>query len=112
MLEEVHRVLQKDRIAKRYNLTPGRVNDYLATIREKVELVSAEQPGLPIVEADPSDDLFLIGAVNGKADCIVSGSRHIILLVKHQGIPILSPATFLAFLVYELSKLNGSRSGV
>lgn len=112
MLEEVHRVLQKDRIVRRYNLTPKNIDDYLVNIRQKVELVSADQPDFPIVEADPSDDMFLVGAVKGMADCIVSGDRHLLSIVKYQRIPIVSPATLLAFLESESSQTNGIRSGV
>ena len=110
MLEEFQRVLQYDRIAKRFNLTPEKVNDYLANIREKVELVATDMPDFPIVEADPSDDKFLIGAVKGKADCIISGDRHLLRLAEYQGIPIVSPATLLAFLESESSQMNGCRS--
>ncbi len=112
MLEEVQRVLQYDRIAKRFNLAPEKVSEYLANIRGKVELVATDLPDLPIVEADPSDDKFLIGAVKGKADCIVSGDRHLLRLVEHQGIPIVPPATLLAFLESESSQMKGFRSGV
>lgn len=111
MLEEIQRVLRYDRIAKRYNLTPEKVGAYLASIREKVELVSADLPDSPIVESDPSDDKFLVCAVKGKADCIVSGDRHLLSLAKYRGIPIVSPATILAFLESESSQMNGFRSG-
>ena len=111
ILEEVQRVLQYDRIAKRYSLTPGKVSDYLANIRERVELVAANLPDLPIVQADSPDDKFLVAAVKGKADCIVSGDRHLLSLERHQGIPIVSPATLLAFLESESSQMNGFRSG-
>jgi putative PIN family toxin of toxin-antitoxin system len=112
MLEEVQRVLQYDRIAKRYGLTPDVVSDYLANIREKVELVAVDLPDFPIVEVDSSDDKFLVGAVKGKADCIVSGDRHLLGFEKHRGIPIVSPSTLLAFLESESSQMNGFRSGV
>ena len=111
MLEEIQRFLQYDGIAKRYNLTPEEVGAYVVNVREKVEIVSAELPDSPIVESDPSDDEFLVCAVKGKADCIVSGDRHLLRLEKYRGIPIVSPATILAFLESESSQMNGFRSG-
>ena len=111
MLEEVQRVLRYDRIAKRFNLSPEEINHYLANIREKVELIATDLPDLPIVEADPSDDKFLICAVEGMADCIVSGDRHLLGLAFYQDIPIVSSATLLAFLDSESSAKNGYRTG-
>ena len=111
MLEEIQRVLQYDRIAKRYNLTPEKVGAYVVNIREQVEIISAELPDSPIVESDPSDDKFLVCTVKGKADCIVTGDRHLLRLEKYRGIPIVSPATILAFLESESSQMNGFRSG-
>ena len=110
MLEEIQRVLQYDRIAKRYNLTPEEVGAYVVNIREQVVIISAELPDSPIVESDPSDDKFLVCAVKGKADCIVSGDRHLLRLAKYRGIPIVSPATILAFLESESSQMKGFRS--
>lgn len=110
MLEEIQRVLQYNRIATRYNLTPEKVSAYLANIREKVELISADLPDSPIVEADPSDDKFLVCAVKGKADCIVSGDRHLLHLVEYRGIPIVTPTILLAFLESESSQMNGFSS--
>ena len=110
-MEEVQRVLQYDRIAKRYKLTLEEVNSYPANIREKVVLVAADLPDFPIVEADPTDDKFLVSAVEGKADCIVSGDRHLLRLASYQGIPIVSSTTLLAFLDSESSNKNGLRLG-
>ena len=100
-MEEVQRILQHDQIAKRYKLTLEEVNSYLANIREKVVLVAADLPDFPIVEADPTDDMLLANAVEGKADCIVSVNRHLLRLASYQGIPIVSSPTLLAFLGSE-----------
>ena len=107
ILKEVRRVLHYDRITQRYHLTPEEVNGYVANIREKVVLVAANVPDSPIVEADPSDDKFLVVAVAGKADCIVSGDRHLLRLGSFQGIPVVPPTTLLAFLNSEQSHKNG-----
>lgn len=44
---------------------------------------------------DPTDDKFLELAVNGHADLIVSGDADLLTLNPFQGIPIVSPATFV-----------------
>ena len=44
---------------------------------------------------DPKDDKFLELAVNGRADCIVSGDEDLLVLHPFRGIEILSPRAFL-----------------
>ena len=44
---------------------------------------------------DPEDDKFLELAVDGHADYIVSGDKDLLALHPFQGIPIITPATFL-----------------
>jgi uncharacterized protein len=44
---------------------------------------------------DPKDDKFLELAVNGEADCIVSGDEDLLTLDPFRGIPILTPDKFL-----------------
>ena len=87
MLEKVQRVLRYNRIADRYNVTPGMAKEYVENIRASAVLVAANLPDTPIVEADPSDDMFLVCASNGRADCIVSGDRHLLRLAVYQGAP-------------------------
>jgi putative PIN family toxin of toxin-antitoxin system len=46
---------------------------------------------------DPKDNIFLSLALDGRADYIVSGDKkHLLPLHPFEGIPILSPAGFLA----------------
>jgi len=45
---------------------------------------------------DPDDEEILACAVDGRADLIVSGDRHLLALGAFRGIPILSPRDFLA----------------
>ena len=44
---------------------------------------------------DPKDDKFLELAVNGGADCVVSGDDDLLVLSPFRGIDILSPRDFL-----------------
>jgi putative PIN family toxin of toxin-antitoxin system len=44
---------------------------------------------------DPKDDKFLELAVNGEANCIVSGDEDLLSLEQFRGIPILTPDKFL-----------------
>jgi putative PIN family toxin of toxin-antitoxin system len=50
---------------------------------------------LDVIRNDPDDNRILECAVEGKADVIVSGDRHLRALKSYQGIPIVRPIDFL-----------------
>ncbi|MDP3765803.1 MAG: putative toxin-antitoxin system toxin component, PIN family [Nanoarchaeota archaeon] len=50
---------------------------------------------LEIVKEDPSDNIIMESAVEGKADFIVSGDQHLLKLKEYKGIKILTPREFL-----------------
>jgi putative PIN family toxin of toxin-antitoxin system len=49
---------------------------------------------LQVIKADPDDDKFLECAVEGRADLIVSGDRHLTRLKSFRGIGIVRPIDF------------------
>jgi len=50
---------------------------------------------------DPDDDKLLEIAVVGRADYLVTGDQDLLILDPFQGIPILTPAEFLAALARQ-----------
>lgn len=50
---------------------------------------------LQVVEDDPDDDRVLECAIQGRADFIVTGDRHLLKLSTYKGIPILTVRQFL-----------------
>jgi putative PIN family toxin of toxin-antitoxin system len=46
------------------------------------------------VEDDPDDDKFLVRAVEGAADYIISGDPHLLDMGSYQEIPIINPRQF------------------
>ncbi|MCK4401242.1 hypothetical protein KAW08_02915 [bacterium] len=48
-----------------------------------------------IIKEDPSDDSFIHCAVQGNADYIISGDKHLLNLEEYQGIKIVKPADFI-----------------
>lgn len=51
---------------------------------------------LQVIREDAEDNAILAATVEGRADCIISGDRHLKNLGEYQDIPILSPAEFVA----------------
>ncbi|GAB6057086.1 putative toxin-antitoxin system toxin component, PIN family [Desulfonatronum parangueonense] len=44
---------------------------------------------------DPEDDIFLETAINGNADCLITGDKDLLAMHPFQGVPILLPAQSL-----------------
>ena len=94
MLAELAQVLARPRIRAKYSLTD-------ADIRTLIDLLllrgQAVAPVTQVVACrDPKDDVFLEVALAGQAERIVSGDNDLLTLHPFRGIPIITPATFLA----------------
>jgi putative PIN family toxin of toxin-antitoxin system len=63
--------------------------------RQSIDFVVIDND-LHAIEADPADYKFLECALKARAACIVSGHKHLKGLRNYDGIPILSPADFMA----------------
>jgi len=97
ILAEIGRVLSYPRIVTRH----GWSERQRVTFLEDLEHLAVLTPGatrLRAIEADPADNRYLECAVEGEADCIVSGDAHLLGLGIFRGIEILSPAAFLEIL--------------
>jgi putative PIN family toxin of toxin-antitoxin system len=91
VIEELNDVLRREEFEK-YITETLRV-EFLAALLRDAELVEITEH---VRECrDPRDDKFLSLAVSGKADCIVSGDKDLLVLTPFRGIPIISPAEFL-----------------
>jgi putative PIN family toxin of toxin-antitoxin system len=65
---------------------------------KKLAQITVFVPGktrISSIASDPSDNIFLSCAVEGQADFIISGDRHLTDLGEFQGIRIASPKEFL-----------------
>lgn len=66
-------------------------------IQRKAKFVTPTE-AITVVEADPSDNIFLEAALEGKVDCIVSGDSHLLELKTFRDIPILPAREFITLL--------------
>lgn len=53
---------------------------------------------LTVVPADPGDDKYIICAIEGKAEYIISGDNHLISLGNWEGIRVITARDFLDLL--------------
>ena len=79
-------------------LTRGQIKEKLL-----IEIDAILVPGITeagdVISDDPSDHLFLSCAIEGNADAIVSGDRHLLNLKKFNEIPVICVNEFIDLLI-------------
>lgn len=93
ILDELRRSLRYTKVRKYLHLEINQIDlwvDALAAVAVIVEGNLKER----IVVADPADDIYLAAAVEGLAEYIVSGDRHLLDIGAHGDIPIVTPRAF------------------
>lgn len=96
---EITRVLRYKKIREKYYIEKAFLKD----------LVNASQivPGqleINVIKEDPSDNKFLICALEGKADYLVTGDKHLLNLGTYKGTKIISPKDFKSLIESDLGK--------
>lgn len=95
IIEEVVGVLSQPRIKGTFFVTDGRITQLAETLRVEALLVDGKADVHGAIPNDPSDEMFLAAALDGQADVIVSGDKHLLGLGSFRSIPILTPRQFL-----------------
>jgi putative PIN family toxin of toxin-antitoxin system len=88
--------LQEKLLAKA-KLSQSETDEVLAAVKADAEVVEA-QPLAARVCRDADDDWILATALAAKADALVTGDKDLLVLGRHEGIPILTPRDCLALL--------------
>jgi putative PIN family toxin of toxin-antitoxin system len=96
---EVKAVLLYPRLLKLHHRSPKWIRAYVRELSDLAEMIPGDVE-VNAIKDDPSDNIYLACAVEGKADLIVSGDRHLKDLKSFRQIPIVDPAKFLQ----EISK--------
>lgn len=91
ILTEVIRVLLEHGIAD------SLIEDFVAAVHLQA-LVTDNLYVVRYVAQDPSDDVFLAAALEGRADYIVTLDRHLLGIKQYHGVKIVRPARFLRHL--------------
>ncbi len=81
--EEIKWIIQKE-------LLP-----YIETVRIKIPV--------SVIKTDPSDNIFLSTAVEGKVSFIVSGDRHLLALKKYQDVQIVKVREFFGIIEKDVT---------
>jgi uncharacterized protein len=93
MLAELVDVLSRDK----FTITKVQIDWFISLLLRKSTIASVSG-NLKIVLEDPDDNIVLLTAINGKADYIVSGDKHLLTLKKFEGIEIVTISQLLEIL--------------
>jgi putative PIN family toxin of toxin-antitoxin system len=94
ILEELKRVFRYPKIRKELCLTESEIDEALAEIAQAAILMPGKIQ-IRAIKDDPEDNRYLECAVEGQADFIISGDKHLLNLKTYQGITIVTPMVFL-----------------
>jgi len=94
IITEVSKVLNYPKIKSAFSLTDEEIEQYISLISQYSQRTPGELK-IDIITEDPSDNMFLVCAVEGKADFIISGDNHLLEVGTYQGIQILTPREFI-----------------
>ncbi len=96
-LDEIGRVLRYPKIKRRHLWPEQRIRTFL----EDLAHLAVFTPGslsLSVITEDPADNRYLECAIEGEANCLVSGDAHLLKLGTYQEIQIFKPKEFLDLL--------------
>jgi putative PIN family toxin of toxin-antitoxin system len=91
---EITKVLFYPKIRKRLAASDEALLNFVELLRT-VAIVTPGLLSLPLLAADPDDTKYLICAVEGRADYIISGDHHLTDLKIFQGIRVVTSAEFI-----------------
>lgn len=95
IMTEIRATLDYPRIRRKYPLTDEQVERLITLLEQDALVVSGKVDTEGAVPDDPDDDMVLVCAVDGMADLIVSGDRHLLDLGEYRDIPIITAREFL-----------------
>lgn len=94
ILDEIQRTLSTPQVRRYMRLSGREVDAWLASVQGIGELV-AGPVAVHVVARDLDDDKYFAAAIEGDADIVVSGDRHVRDVGQFEGIPVLTPRAFL-----------------
>lgn len=100
ILEELRRCLSYPRVRKYVTATEEELDLWVAVLGLVADMVEGAR-SVSAVVADPDDNKYLAAALEGRADVVVSGDRHLLDLGEYEGVRMVTPRVFLTMLKQE-----------
>ena len=97
ILAEIRRVIYYQRLRKAHRLPDEDVEEYLRLLARQATVIDPNID-LQVVKDDPDDDRYIECTVRAGAQFIITSDKHLLKLEDYEGIQILTPTAFLAYL--------------
>jgi putative PIN family toxin of toxin-antitoxin system len=78
----------------KFGLTSKEIPPFIRNLRGNAEFIETKSR-ISVITDDATDNIFLECAIDGNADYVISGDRHILDLGKYNNIQIVKPKEFL-----------------
>jgi len=97
IVHEVRRTLDDPSVRRHVRLTSQEIEAWLASVQSVAEMVEGRS-AVTVVAGDRDDDKYFAAAIEGDADAVVSGDRHVLEVKQFERIRVLTPRAFLDML--------------
>jgi uncharacterized protein len=94
IIDEIRRVLNYPRLSKIHKKSPEEIDLFLEELAV-LSFSTTEKLSLSIVVDDPTDDKYLVAALEGGAKFIVTGDSDLLKIREYEGIRIVTAREFL-----------------
>jgi len=101
---EVHAIISSqfilnelsEKLQKKFKYAPEEITEALSIFQSKMEIVIPIQLEQQVCR-DIDDDWVLATALSGKAQCIVTGDKDLLVIARFENIDIISPNDFQTY---------------
>lgn len=97
IFEELRRCLAYPRVRRRIVATDEELDLWIAALDLIAESTEGTLEVLAVV-SDPDDDKYLVAALEGRVQFLVTGDAHLLELQTYEGVQIVTPSAFLRLL--------------
>jgi putative PIN family toxin of toxin-antitoxin system len=94
ILQEIHRVLEYEKILRILKRSGKEPSSIMATIVSLCTLVEVKS-NVQVIREDTTDNQVLACAKDAAADFILTGDRHLLQLGVYEGIRVLAASSFI-----------------
>ena len=94
IIDEIRKVLNYPRLSKIHKKSSKEIDLFLEDL-ENLSFVALEKLPLFVVLEDPTDDKYLVAALEGDAKFIVTGDSDLLKIQEYEGVKILTARAFL-----------------
>jgi len=97
ILDEFKGVISRREVRERFDYSTKRIDQFVTTIRGASTTLEIKSD-FKVITEDSNDNLIVNTAVDGEAEFLVSGDRHLQRLKRFKKVQIVSPRTMLGII--------------